>query len=250
MRAFLEKNINKDYLDDFVYASKEALLNRGIEVVDFDGTRLANLEAKNPKDEDIIIGSVQACEKFFELVGMPVPQYVGYPEQLMNFYGRSIWTCRFSDVKPDMLPVFMKPQHGVKLFTGMVVDKPASLEFVGKYYPEITPDTCLYCSEVVQIESEYRCFVLKGELKGIQWYAGDFRKFPDVAFIDAAVAAYTNCPIAYTLDVAVCADGMKVIEVNDMWAIGSYGFNAKDYVQMTIERFNELKKAHRNGQHD
>lgn len=26
-----------------------------------------------------------------------------------------------------------------------------------------------------------------------------------------------------------------------MWAIGSYGFNSKDYVQMTIARFNEIK---------
>ena len=39
MRAFLEK-IQNEWLDDFVYASKQPLINLGIDVIPFDGNRL------------------------------------------------------------------------------------------------------------------------------------------------------------------------------------------------------------------
>jgi hypothetical protein len=55
---------------------------------------------------------------------------------------------------------------------------------------------------------------------------------------------YKSANVAYTLDVGITDDGStKLVEVNDMWAIGSYGFNAKDYVRMTIDRFQEIYQS-------
>ncbi len=71
--------------------------------------------------------------------------------------------------------------------------------------------------------------------------------------IEKCIQDYKTSPIAYTLDFAIIKNKNRIItnskeinklaliEVNDMWAIGSYGFNSKDYVQMTIARFNEIK---------
>ncbi len=245
MRAFLEK-VEGDYLDDFVYITKYQFLNRGIEVVDFDGTDLENLTRKNPTNKDICIGSVQACNKFFDLIEVERPKYLGYPEELEAYYDRKIWTCKFSDITE--FPVFIKPKDDVKLFTGMVIETKKDYDFVSSYYPEITPDLDVLCSGVLNFVSEYRCFIHKGELQGIHWYQGDFKLMLNesmITEIEDMIGAYKSAPIAYTLDVGLYEiNGMywvAVVEVNDMWAIGSYGMDAKKYTRMSIDRFQQIK---------
>jgi len=248
MKAFLEK-IENDYLDDFVYISKYVLLNRGIEVVDFDGTIKNSLARLNPSINDICIGSVEACSKFFQLIGIDEPKYLGYPEELKQYYKRDMWYSKFQDVKH--FPVFIKPRHEVKLFTGTVLNTQENYDFVKTYYQEVKPETELYCSDILEFLSEYRCFVHDGKLKGIQWYAGDFKltlNCDHIARIEQIIQKFYSAPIAYTLDIGIIEYkpdiayyDIAIVEVNDMWAIGSYGFNAKDYVKMTIDRFNQIK---------
>ncbi len=249
MKAFLEK-IDKDYLDDFVYISKHQLLNRGIDVVDFDGTDLLSLERKNPRLGDICIGSVEACTKFFELVGIKTPNYIGYPNELLPFYGRKIWSCEFSEI--DKFPIFIKPKNGVKLFTGTVLESEKDKKLISSLYTNINDGTEIFCSETIDIISEWRCFVNKGDLKGIHWYDGDFKEFLTKEMVDTIndmISSYKTSPISYTLDVGIVNNGLSkkiiLIEVNDFWAIGSYGFNSKEYVRMTVDRFNEIKNENR-----
>ena len=239
MRAFLEKS-DIDYLDDFVYSSKYPLLDRGIDIVDFNGTNLNNLLKHNPTKEDILIGSVQACEEFFKFINITPPKYLGYPDSIKSYLKRNISDCKFSDLTYDRLPVFIKPKNEVKLFTGMLIPDSKSLDFVTTYYKEINSNTEIYTSEPIEILSEYRCFVHKSKLMGIQYYLGDFTIFPDVSVINSIITDYIDSPISYTLDIGVNNDGTFLIEVNDMWAIGSYGFDNKQYVQMTIDRFREI----------
>jgi hypothetical protein len=57
------------------------------------------------------------------------------------------------------------------------------------------------------------------------------------------VEAYKNCPSAYTLDVGLIASGETVlVEVNDMWAIGSYGLDGRDYALLCARRMKEIMK--------
>ena len=144
-------------------------------------------------------------------------------------------------------PYFVKPKNNVKLFTGSLVENDKQYRIIKEFW-KVTDDTELLLSEPIDIDAEYRCFVHKGELKGIRYYAGDFKQFPKVDVIEKMIKDYENPYVSYTLDVGIVLSDLKfpmttLIEVNDMWAIGSYGFDAKTYVRMVIDRFIEIKNT-------
>lgn len=244
MRAFLEKT-NKEWLDDFVYISKNPLLNLGVEVIAFDSDNMESLTRHYPNiNTDIIIGSVETSQIFFDECGIETPNYIGYPESLKKYLHRDIKITKYNEIN-DEYPYFVKPKNGVKLFTGSLIENDREYRILKNFW-KVNDDTELYLSEPIDIISEYRCFVHKGELKGIQYYAGDFRQFPSINVIEEMIKNYENPYISYTLDVGLIekhGHGLftTLIEVNDMWAIGSYGFDAKTYVRMTIDRFIEIK---------
>lgn len=242
MRAFLER-CEKEWLDDFVYISRQPLLDRGFEIVPFDGNNLKSLFNFNLNIKtDMIVGSVEATVEFFKLIDVKVPKYIGYPESLREYLGRNIQEVKVSSLINEKLPYFIKPAEDVKKFTGCLIEKTGSLDFLKKY-DNLKDDDVVLLSEPIDIISEYRCFVHKQELKGIQYYSGDYRDYPNVNMIEAMISDYVECNCAYTLDVGVLSNGSTIlIEVNDMWAIGSYGFDSKKYVSMIVERFFEITR--------
>lgn len=246
MRAFLEK-VEKDYLDDFVFISKYQLQNLGVEIIDFDGTNLKSLDKYEfDLKNDIVIGSVEATCLFFKKCGIEPPKYLGYPESLKKYLERKITTTTVGQLSEEF-PYFIKPKNDVKLFTGTLVENHNQLNIFKTFYKEVNDDTELYISEPVNFLSEYRCFVHKGELQGIHWYKGDFKIFPNVRVIESMIQDYVNAPVSYTLDVGIVkdmwvVDKIALIEVNHFWALGSYGFDAKKYVRMTIDCFREIYK--------
>lgn len=60
------------------------------------------------------------------------------------------------------------------------------------------------------------------------------------------VKTYENPPVAYTIDVGVSYIPKYgnfetiLIEINDFWSIGSYGFDSELYVKMIIDRTREI----------
>lgn len=103
-------------------------------------------------------------------------------------------------------------------------------------------------STLVDIKSEFRCFVYKKQLLGIQYYSGDFMTFPDVTTILEMVDTYCNtigfdATQAFTLDVAVTNTGETiVIEVHDFFSCGLYGFDdANSLPYMFIRSFYDIK---------
>lgn len=245
-RAFLEK-IGGEWLDDFVYMSKYPLIEREFEVIEFDGDDMENtlLNKVLNIDTDIIIGSVQATVKFFEACGVKVPEYLGYPDEMEFWYKRKIVKIKGSDLYKYEMPYFIKPAKDVKLFTGERITSDFQIQFLHEHYG-LNDEMELYLSETIEIISEYRCFVRDGELKGIQYYSGDFKKFPNIILLEEMIRDYKSANCAYTLDVGVTKNFNPVlIEINDMWAIGSYGFNAREYVLMCIRRMNEIAKTHK-----
>ena len=83
-------------------------------------------------------------------------------------------------------------------------------------------------SEVVEILSEYRCFVFQDEVMAIQHYDGDCMVFPDVSVLKKAVNMYMldrTRPMAYTIDVAVIKDrGTAILEIHPWCSVGLYGY--------------------------
>jgi len=246
MKAFLQKCGN-EWFDDFVYSARQPLLDRGFTIIPFNDFELSDLiDCETFDKNDIIIGSVESTRTFWNAVGTKIPKYIGYPECLNEFYGRTIKRTRFGKIKAEDLPIFIKPAYDIKLFTGFVLEKSATLCNIGMYYSDVNPNTLVYTSNPIEIISEYRCFIHKNKLVGIKHYDGEFTNFPDIYTIYCIIEKYCQeSPISYTLDIGIVKEGDTfktiLIEINDFWAIGGYGLDGKTYVRMLIDRFQEIK---------
>lgn len=200
MKAFLE-TLGGEYLDDFVYCSVLPLKDLGYTIVKFDGADLENtLLNKHITKSDIIIGSVEATAAFFKMLNIEEPKYLGYPKELESYLGRTISKVALEECKQWGYPFFIKPVEKVKLFTGSLIEKESTIDFLQKYC-NIPGETLVYLSDPIKIKSEYRVFVYKGEIKGIQFYNGDCKTFPSVQTIEEMVISYKDSPISCTLDV-------------------------------------------------
>ena len=82
--------------------------------------------------------------------------------------------------------------------------------------------------------SEWRAFVLDGNIIDMQNYAGDIWTLPSKDAVESMIYSFehakgSNCPPAYTLDVGVHQDdiGLKtsIVEVHDFYSCGTYNFN-------------------------
>jgi hypothetical protein len=245
MYAYLEQ-AGGEWLDDFVYMSKEPLKMLGFEIRAFDGDDMENTLTCYPLDinRDVIIGSVGATMEFFKGCGIETPKYLGYPKELRLYLSREIRECQMGDLFQGLYqyPYFIKPKNDVKLFTGFVAESIKDLKYLEETETNYVDDTEVYITAVLpEIASEYRCFVHEDKLVGIQHYLGDFKIFPSIHMIEDMISSYKSSNCAYTLDVGVMEHGSTVlIEVNDMWAIGSYGMNAKDYTLACVRRMREI----------
>jgi|TARA_R110000824_G_scaffold156963_1_gene330331 hypothetical protein len=240
-KAYLEK-CGGEWSYDFIYSSVEPLKSLGFEIVEFDADDMENTLTCYQLDieKDVIFGSVKTTAVFFEACGIETPTYLGYPEELKSFLGRRIIETTFEDVHRHKYPVFIKPSEGVKKFTGCLIERGQQLGFL-RDFDNVTDFDKVFLSEPMEFISEYRCFVHEGELKGIQFYLGDFKVFPDIDVIESAIKRYTTANCAYTLDVGVTKDfSTWLVEVNDMWAIGSYGMDGETYALMCVRRMREI----------
>jgi hypothetical protein len=170
---------------------------------------------------------------------------INIPSELMKpeFLKRE---CRRISVGDD--PRFEKQNDGTyRLRAGCLFIK-SDDEYkglTGVYGPEASMKPGRYLvSEAVKIDSEWRCFVFKDELVGMNNYAGDFTMFPDVKLIRRMIACI-NDPDAYTLDVGINKEGTFVIEVHPFVSCGLYGFAEYKYMpQMFIRGYAKLMKEH------
>jgi len=240
--AFLEK-INGEWLDDFVYIAKQPLIDMGYKIVPYDGDDLEHtLVMRNPDpNTDVCIGSVQGTVRFFEACGVEVPKYLGYPDQLKKYLGRKIETTTFGNLGDDF-PYFVKPADDVKMFTGDVVSNPKHLEYL-RDFDKCQPETPVMKSEVMEFLSEYRVFVSHGKIYDVKHYKGTWKEHISSNIVEMMVRDYTDCPSAYTLDVGLDSSGLtRLVEVNDMWAIGSYGMDGRDYALLCVRRMLEIMR--------
>lgn len=241
MKAYLEK-IDKEWFDDFVYISKYPLQSMGYEIVPFNGEDSDSLYRFSiDPSADICIGSVEATTTFFNICNVPVPQTITYPDQLRKYLHRDIKECAIADIR-DNYPCFIKPSKDIKLFTGDILNKDSDLDLL-KSFSKIDDTTPIYMCNVVNFISEYRVFVSNGVIRGIKHYRGDFTRFIDITEVRKMINEYTNCPSAYTLDVGLdVLERTLLVEVNDMWSIGSYGLDGKTYALLCARRMKEILK--------
>ena len=183
------------------------------------------------------VGSVEFVLFYMKWFSIEQPKPMNVPDELIPYAGREIingneMTVEFLFAKPNKY--FIKSNDVIKGLS----------EFIDTYDTSITlPKGNYQISEFIDIQSEWRCFVYKGELVGVQNYSGDFTLFPDVWKIkNVMIPAFKSAPIAYTLDVGIVNDvDTVVIECHPMMSVGLYGFSDHRILPHMFHRtFNEL----------
>jgi len=198
----------------------------------------AGWEIQNLKKEDIVAGFMGDVKKALKRLELPIPDPIDYPSELKEFLGRKIWSSSLYSIlkEPQSWNIFIKPAKNVKEFVGFALKSKEDL--VGRNLPE--KDTWIWCSELMDFESEWRCFVCYGEILDLRRYKGRWDLMPDPEVIQNAVKKYKNSPKAYSLDFGISSGNTFLVEANDGFALAPYGLAAKDYARFLSARWSEL----------
>ncbi|MGI4873265.1 MAG: ATP-grasp domain-containing protein [Janthinobacterium lividum] len=192
------------------------------------------------------VGTVEGVQDFFKWRARVTPAPLNVPDALLPFAGRAIERStlgKFLDSAP--LPAFLKPADTHKLFTGGVISSRVNGRLIMNDYPADTP---VLVSPEIEIASEYRVFVDREKgMVGMKHYLGEPFMVPDYDAIKQMIAAYKPfAPRCYSLDVGVIEENNSnrqhtiVVECNDFWALGTYGFDPVKYAELLALRWHEL----------
>lgn len=171
----------------------------------------------------IPIGSVEFVSAHLNAFYGLYPKPINIPKELFTEAGRPIFNGTNEDVKKikniSNTDWFIKSNDKIKGYTELIKNENIrSLKL---------PKGNYQFSESITIDSEWRAFVYKGKLVGLQNYSGIFTVFPNVLTIKHFITHYKSAPIAYTLDVSVEEFNhfkTDIIEVHDFFSCGLYGF--------------------------
>ena len=215
------------------YAAWLEFYEMGIEIIPyFEPSDLSAVQK-----EDIVVGGIGSCHAVLRSFGVAIPR-INYPESLRPFLGRRLWRSTINQVNndPGSWPLFVKPVEDKK-FNGKVISGISDLVGCGTS-GENPP---VVCSEIVQFRTEWRCFVRYGEILDVRPYRGDWRLHFDPSIIEETVEAYLSAPAGYGIDFGLTSDGRTLlVEVNDGYALGSYGLQHNLYAQLLSARWSEL----------
>lgn len=199
------------------------------------------------------VGSVEFVRGYADLVGIDMPDPIDYPYELNAFLGRDIELVVLGS-RSRLLGRFIKP-YATKAFTPRII---AHRSDVPKKLPPTTP---VWSSSVVEFTSEFRVYVLNGEMVGhAQYDAGPSVMLDTVHLgrIERMVDAWTGQPKAFALDVgllhedsipdmAVGVRGIELalVEINDGWGTGYYpdAMEATVFADWLAARWAELLES-------
>lgn len=198
----------------------------------------------------VLFGGLGVVREALCRAGISMPKPLDIPQSIKSWAGRPIWESTLAEVRSwveqetHRLPVHVKPRDHEKLFTGCVVnsfrDLISSSHVVG--------ETPVLLQGVVKLRSEWRAYVLRGQIGHVGHYAGDPLCFPDPRLMIDAVSAFTERPIAFGIDWGVTDEGQTVlIEVNDGFSLGNYGAPGWLYSAMIEARWRQLVGLADNG---
>ena len=195
---------------------------------------------------NIVVADIDATHAYIKRFGGTLPKALNIPEELMSFTDRNIRYMTMGEFKQDTeLPIFIKGNNLAKeyssIFQAGVITKESSRR---DFFNGVPDDFPVLVSSYLDIVSEYRGYVIDGQLKGIKHYLGDIRVFPDMKVVDAAIEAYKTQPKGYSIDFGITADGKTVlIEANDGYSLGNYGLEPALYSSLLAKRWIEIMRT-------
>lgn len=216
------------------FIARDGFLKKGYEVVLFDPDYGVPLEG-----DPIIVGGVPIVKRALAALGTPARVDLDYPDSVHDFLGRRVWRGILSDLE-NLGEVFVKPVDQKRFKGAWVRDFRDRFEFVSQ--PDDLP---VYFSDPFFFVSEWRCYVVDGEIVQICFYRGDTFCFPDPEIprrILRVMQEAGEAPISFGIDVGVGPDGgTHLVEVNDGFALGNYGLPSLAYAHLIETRWRELR---------
>ena len=189
-----------EFADVAAFTAYLGFREKGYEIgfFDYEDMRQLQLGLDTP-----VVGGFRAVWEALKLLGITPPILDYIPQSLARYAGRTIWTSTMLEVRQSVeagRPIFAKPAaNRPKIFTGQVFrvlrDTIASAA--------VPADFPVICSDVIEFVSEYRVYVVRREAIAIKHYKGDFKRFPEVRVIEAALADYADQPAGFGMDVGV-----------------------------------------------
>lgn len=240
VRAFIHQHPDGHWSSPNSFVALDGFRQLGWEILPF--RQSAHLETVNLPDqqaEDVVVGPIGPVQAALRRLGATLPAEPSYPAALRPFLGRRLWQSTVDTVAaaPEQWPVFIKPVHALKQFTGVLVRGPRDLVGCGVQ----GQDTAVWCAEPVRFLAEWRCFVRYGQILDLRLYRGDWALAPDRRVVEQAVAAYASAPHGYALDFGrTDAGATVVVEANEGYAIGAYGLAPVLYAKLLSARWAQL----------
>lgn len=238
--AYVQKR-GGEYLNETSYSFANGCRLLGVHVETFEEEALKHVSLPR---EAVVHGTVRVVKNALRALGVeePVPRVDGMPPaELLPFYGRRVWTSTLGEIRrrwPEGAPLFIKPLKEHKAFTGFVMTG----EFRDLIPTASFPDEMeVLCSEVVDFVSEYRLFVHNGLIVDCRRYNGDFTRLVDFDVAQDCIRWYKDAPVSWSLDLGVTRKGAtSIVEINDAFALGSYGMASRPYAMMVIDRWCQM----------
>lgn len=188
-----------------------------------------------------VSGYIGDIHRALTVLNKPIPQNIDYPIQLRHILGRTLKQTTLKEIRESITPQFIKPDIEHKLFNGFVFDNSISSR---RKIVTCSDDTTVWASDLINIVSEYRTFILDNQILDCRRYKGEWKYVPDFNIINESVNLMkSSCPRAYCLDFGVLDNGKTVlIEMNEGFSFGHYGLHPVLYARMLSPRWNELTK--------
>jgi len=190
----------------------------------------------------LVAGGIRTVESAMRQIGMLVPKANNLPDELFNYFGRSVTKTTLGAVRAqwqNSTPnnCFLKPLNRNKQFPAIALFDADDLAVVDSH----SDTTGVIVSDYVLFESEWRVFVVNSEIIGLSHYQGNCFVFPSAGTIRSAIQDFSNAPAGYGIDFGVLSNGKTVlVEANEGYSLGSYSLNSVDYSRLIEARWVEI----------
>lgn len=235
MKAYIQTDTNGDYYNVNAFVASVGFKSLGFEIIKYVDAQ----EVSEPEIDAVFIGGVGNVRKRLESLGIQKIDEIEYPSELRKYLNRKVWTSTLKQViANEQYGIFIKPKQ-TKLFQGRLIQE--FKDFIDINYQD---EIQIWCSEIINIVTEWRCFVRYGEILDIRYYKGKWDSRLDIEIVNEAIKEYTSQPKSYCLDFGVDINGKHyLIEVNDGHSLGTYGMGAISYAKFLSARWSELTET-------
>lgn len=242
--AFIQKQGRELQLEEKIVANE--LEARGVPITYF--TR-KNIQRRNLglNETTLVVGEVNCVYGAIKQLNKVVPIANCYPDILGPYLNRNVEKSTVDKLRRrfqegfDVVPVFAKPFGKHKQFIGRVFHSQADLYVVN----HLSKHTEIWLASPINFISEFRIYVIDGEILSVSYIDGDITKEVDRNVVEQAISTYERTLDkyrGYAIDFGCTDDGKTaLIELNEGFSIGAYEpIKPHHYCDLLITRWHQL----------